>query len=129
MEEPEYRAAACLLEVQMEGNQPPFTAKERARLVHCLNTKEMRLHIQHLLKGATARHEIDDTVSRLQPYKALANVFNDPDKRSDNFFVNHPRGDDDLLAIDPATFKPRPDSFLKAKDLFCLRWPTPPDLP
>jgi len=106
---------------------PPFTANERARLEHCLHLKEMRPHIQHLLKGATARHEIDDKVGRLQPYKALANVFNDPDNGFTNFFVDHPCGDDDLLDIDPNTFRPRPDSFLKGEDLFF--YGAPPSLP
>jgi hypothetical protein len=59
-------------------------------------------------------------VGRKEPWAALANVFNDPDIKFDNFFIDHPTADEELLEMDPNDFNVRPASFLKGRFLSFL---------
>mmetsp|Transcript_13003 Transcript_13003/g.36581 ORF Transcript_13003/g.36581 Transcript_13003/m.36581 type:complete len:133 (-) Transcript_13003:329-727(-) len=111
LEEPVYRAVADVEDDPSGATKPPFSSNERARLVHGLASTEMRPYTSHLLKGATARHEIDVKVGRLKPYKDLAAIFNNPDKEFTNFFLDHSRGDYMLEELDPDRFKPMTTPF------------------
>ena len=95
-------------------SQPAFSQNERARLVHCLATDEFRPYIEYMLKGTQLRVDMDDKIGRVQPFRELATIFNDWKMDFQNFFENHPNGDDDLRGIDPNQCNvKRTDAFLK----------------
>ena len=58
---------------------------------------------------------IDDTLSRVQPFKDLATIFNDDEMEFDNFFLDLTHGDEDLRSLDPNLFRKRMESFLKGE--------------
>jgi len=94
-------------------SQPPFTGNEKARLVHCIASQEFRPCVEVMLRGVTERVEIDDKLSRVNVFKELATVFNNDEIVFDNFFADHPHGDEELRGLDPNLFRERTESFLK----------------
>ncbi len=56
---------------------------------------------------------IDDKMNRVNVFKELTVIFNNEDMVFDNFFVEHPHGDEELASLDPNDFLERPESTLK----------------
>ncbi len=82
-------------------------------LVHCIACEEFRPCVEVLLRGVTERVAIDDKLSRINPFKELAIIYNDDDMTFDNFFVDHAHGDEELSSLDPNNFNERSETFLK----------------
>ena len=93
-------------------SQPAFTANERARLIHCFASEEFRLFVEIMLKGTHLRVDKDDKLGRPKPYdKKLSAIFNNIFVEFDNFFIDHPHGDDDLLKLEPNEYTKKTDAF------------------
>jgi hypothetical protein len=60
---------------------------------------------------------IDDKMNRVNVFKELAIIFNNEEMVFDNFFVDHPHGDEELASLDPNDFLERPESTLKGEFL------------
>jgi hypothetical protein len=112
-EEPEFLAVVGKKPREPPPSQPAFTANERARLIHCFASEQFRPFVEVLLKGTQLRVEKDDKLGRPQPFVELTYIFNNMFIEFENFFIDHPHGDDDLLSLDPNEFTRRTDAFLK----------------
>jgi hypothetical protein len=66
-----------------------------------------------MLKGTPLRVGKDDKLGRPKPYEGLSAIFNNMFVEFDNFFIDHPRGDDDLLKLDPNEYTRRTNACLK----------------
>ena len=98
-------------------SQPPFTANEKARLVHCIASPEFRYCVEIMLRGVIEREAIDDKLNRVNTFKELAILFNNEEMVFDNFFVGHEHEDEDLTSLDPNDFIERTESFLKGEQV------------
>ncbi len=114
-EDPKAVAAAGGKKPRGSTSQPPFSANEKARLVHCIASIEFRPCVEVMLRGVTERVGIDDKLNRVNPFKELAILFNDDDMVFDNFFVDHAHGDNEPAGLDPNNFIERTDMFLKGE--------------
>ena len=114
MEDPE-AVAASGGRAKSTPSQPPFTANEKARLVHCVVCEEFRPCVEVMLRGLTDRLDIDNKVDRINPFEVPTRIFNNKDIVFDSFFENHAHGDEELRSLDPNDFRERPGSFIKGE--------------
>lgn len=115
LEEADFLAAYDMTEESGEKNQA-WSDNETARLMHCLTSEKMRPYLKQLRLGFKERMVLDDKVNRADPFRMMADLFNDPLEEFQNFFQENGGGEDMLYELDPNdTRQLRDDTAIKKR--------------